>query len=321
MPVKHLKKHILPHPQHKRRATLLRNRAVFVYSLGILTIFSFFRGVHGVLPGVLGYASNIYVSDLLKYTNDRREVAGVGSLTVDPKLTKAAQKKAEHMFKNNYWAHVAPDGTDPWSFIVGVDYDYLYAGENLAKNFSNSKDVVEAWYKSPSHRENLINGKYTDVGYAVVNGVLDGYETTLVVQMFGKPRYAPAQVAVKGTENNYAVRPLEQGNINPTEAVPSAMEPTSQHLEQSPNEPSQPGQTGLQSQPIYTPTPKIDVYLATKIVALSFSCFMFALFTLDIWYSKKHAILKLTGHTFAHMAFLIFAVAVIYFSLEPGRLI
>jgi len=75
------------------------------------------------------------------------------------------------------------------------------------------------------------------------------------------------------------------------------------------------------SQQSYVPIPKVDIYLATKIVSLTFSCLMFALFTLDVWYSKKHAILKLTGHTFAHMLFLVFAVAVIYLSLQPGRLI
>ncbi len=294
MPVKKLKHHILPHPQHKKRATLLHNKAVFLYSVGIFTIFSFFKNIPTAIPGILGYASNISITELLRYSNDRRETAGISSLVVNPKLTQAAQKKAEHMFKNNYWAHVAPDGTDPWSFIIGENYDYLYAGENLAKNFSNSKDVVEAWYKSPSHRENLISDKYSDVGFAVVNGVLDGYETTLVVQLFGKTREAPAQVAVKGAENNTTVRLAEKA-VPVAEKVPVAI--------------------------AKTPTPIVDMYSTTKAFVLGFASFMLALFALDVWYSRKHAILKLTGHTFAHMLFLVFAVASVYFSLQPGRLI
>jgi hypothetical protein len=66
-------------------------------------------------------------------------------------------------------------------------YQYEYAGENLAKNFLFSKNVVEAWMDSPTHRENVLRPEYTDVGFAVVNDVLNGEETTLVVQMFGKP--------------------------------------------------------------------------------------------------------------------------------------
>jgi len=290
MPIKNLKHHILPHPQHKKRATLLRNKAILLSSLSVLIVFSFFKNASSVIPGVLGYASNINVNDLLKYTNDKRSVAGVDALIVSPKLTEAAQKKAEHMFKNNYWAHVAPDGTDPWSFIISADYDYLYAGENLAKNFNSSKDVVEAWYKSPSHRENLLSDKYVDVGFAAVNGVLDGYQTTLVVQMFGKTRGAPAQVAVRGTENNSSTQVAEA----PVQLIP---------------------------QPANTPTLKVDVYTSIKTFTMAFASFMFILFALDIWYSKKHAILKFTGHSFAHMVFLVFAIAVIYFSLQPGRLI
>ena len=40
---------------------------------------------------------------------------------------------------------------------------------------------------STSHRENLLKKDYTDVGFAVVNGTLNGEQTTLVVQMFAKP--------------------------------------------------------------------------------------------------------------------------------------
>lgn len=315
MPVKKLKHHVVPHPKHKHRATLLRNRAIAVYSLSILTLFSFLKTIPAAIPGVLSYASNITAMDLLKYTNARRETAGVNSLTINPKLTEAAQKKAEHMFKNNYWAHVAPDGTDPWSFIIGTDYDYLYAGENLAKNFSSSKDVVEAWYKSPSHRDNLISGKYTDVGFAIVNGVLDGYETTLVVQMFGKATGTPAQVAVKGTENNATARSLNDSALTKV--------PTTQVIPESETVPTSITEEAVTpvSSALTKSALKINLFSTVKMITLSFACFMFALFTLDIWYSKKHTILKLTGHSLAHMVFLVFTMAVIFLSLQPGRLI
>lgn len=304
MSVKH---HILPHPVHKKRATLLQSKAVLFYSLTLLTFLTFFKEIPAVLPGVLSYASNINVSDLLEYTNNKRATAGVSELTINSKLTAAAQNKAEYMFKHNYWAHVAPDGTDPWSFIVGQDYDYLYVGENLAKNFGGSKEVVEAWYKSSSHRENLISDKYTDVGFAVVNGVLDGYETTLVVQMFGKTRSAPGQVAVKGTGQNAVTRPAGAPMI--------VKEPTAVSVVES-----VPAEKTL---PIVqmSPFPKVNIYSTTKTFLVSFASTIFVLFALDMWYSKKHGILKFTGHSFAHMLFLIFAVSAVYFSLGPGRII
>ena len=299
MPIKHLKHHILPHPAHKKRATLLQSKAILFYSLTLLTFLTFFKQIPSVLPGVLSYASNITVSDLLKYTNAKRSNAEVNELVINPKLTVAAQNKAEYMFKHNYWAHIAPDGTDPWSFIMGQEYDYLYAGENLAKNFSGSKEVVEAWYKSPSHRENLLSAKYNDVGFAVVNGVLDGYETTLVVQMFGKTRNAPAQVAVKGVDQNTVTRPVGEPTIVKT--------PT--------------GIPVVYVIPVTLSSPKVNIQSTTKTFLVSFASNNFILFALDMWYSKKHGILKFTGHSFAHMLFLIFAIGAVYFSLGPGRII
>jgi len=243
-----------------------------------------------VAPGVLGYASNITVPDLLKYTNQKREEAGLLDLAVSKQLTAAAQKKAAHMFAHNYWAHIAPDGTDPWSFVVAENYDYLYAGENLAKNFSSSKDVVEAWYKSPSHRENLLSNKYLDVGFASVNGILDGYETTLVVQMFGRTRNAPALPAQVGV------------------------------VEAAGNK-SQAAQPVVLSQPSIPTSPTINVYTSSKIITLLLPSFVLLLLALDVWYSRKHAILKFTGHSLAHMLFLIFAVTILYLSLGPGRVL
>jgi len=146
--------HFLPHPETKQRAKLLSHTALIVYSLVMLVVIGAFHILPRVAPGVLGYASNINATALLEGTNEYRSGEGLESLSISPALTEAAQKKAAHMFENDYWDHIAPDGTAPWDFILGEGYDYRYAGENLAKNFSTSDQVVEAWYKSPSHKEN-----------------------------------------------------------------------------------------------------------------------------------------------------------------------
>lgn len=173
---------------------MLSHKAIIIYCLLILFATGLFRLIPLVFPGVLGYASDIKISDLLVDSNKKRVAAGLSELRLNEKLTDAADKKASHMFEKNYWAHISPDGTEPWDFILGENYDYIYAGENLAKNFTHSDEVVEAWMGSPSHRDNLLSPNYDEVGFAVRDGILDGYETTLVVQMFGRPR-AKGQVA------------------------------------------------------------------------------------------------------------------------------
>ena len=46
---------------------------------------------------------------------------------------------------------------------------------------------MTAWMNSPTHRDNVLRKDFTEVGFAVVDGTLGGEQTTLVVQMFGKP--------------------------------------------------------------------------------------------------------------------------------------
>lgn len=68
-----------------------------------------------------------------------------------------------------------------------VDYQYAYAGENLAKNFTTADAATTAWMASPKHRANILSSHYSDVGYAVVDGTLDGKHTTLIVSLFATP--------------------------------------------------------------------------------------------------------------------------------------
>jgi hypothetical protein len=285
--------HFLPHPQENRRATLLSAKSLAIYCLLIVLVTGLFR----LIPE--------YFPDLLSDTNKIRESSGLSDLTMNSLLSEAAAKKAAHMFKNGYWAHVAPDGTEPWDFILGENYDYIYAGENLAKNFSDSEGVVEAWYNSPSHKENLLNPHYSEVGFAVVNGTLNGYETTLVVQMFGRPRN-PTQMATVDTTDVSNIKPqmISTRTETPTYAVP-----TDTHV----YIPSGSQQGSVK--------PLMDVRTASKSISILLGLFLTVLLSLDIWYTRRFGVVKLNGHTWIHLSFLIIAMAGIWFVFNPGSVL
>ena len=139
-----------------------------------------------IKPGVLGFAANINPNRLVDLTNQRRSDQGLGTLQINGLLSEAARRKASEMFTFGCWSHDC-NGHSPWWFISGVGYSYIYAGENLAKDFDKTPNLIQAWMNSPTHRENIVNPNYTEIGFAVVNGKLDGEETTLVVQEFAKP--------------------------------------------------------------------------------------------------------------------------------------
>lgn len=175
----------LPHEKNSYRAKLLHHKSLLLVIL-ILFFGSFFLSFFKVnFPSVLGISTDISSEKLLFLVNKEREARGLLPLRLNPQLTYAAAQKAEDMFAKDYWAHNSPDGKTPWVFIRDAGYDYTYAGENLAKGFNSSQDVVDAWMASPTHKTNLLAQNYRDVGFAVIEGRLNGDETALVVQEFG----------------------------------------------------------------------------------------------------------------------------------------
>src|SRR3989339_1732527 len=175
----------IPHEENNFRAKSLHTDFLTVYLVIAFLMMILFK--QGNIHDVLGFATDISVDKLYQLTNEQRQKNNLPSLSLNSALSLAAQRKAENMFQENYWSHYSPDGKTPWDFILGAGYQYEYAGENLAKNFLFSNGVVDAWMNSTTHRDNLLKKEYTEVGYAIVNGVLNGEQTTLVVQEFGKP--------------------------------------------------------------------------------------------------------------------------------------
>ena len=194
-----------PHPHNNHKAKVLWPRSIII----LIGLFIMGRSMIditiGLKPGVLGFASQINPDKVIELTNKERLNAGVSIVKVNSELNQAALAKATDMFEHNYWAHISPTGTEPWYFITEAGYKYQHAGENLARDFSNPNDVVRAWMASTTHRQNLLDDRYKDIGIAVVDGYINGVETTLVVQMFGSSQTTVAKVASsKVTNTAYA---------------------------------------------------------------------------------------------------------------------
>lgn len=189
---------VVPH-----KANHYRPHAVRRYGIGVLVIAMFgLMAVHnGTTTGdILGRQAVITPEKLLTSTNQAREKDGLGDLKLNQKLTDAAYAKAHDMINNQYWAHESPTGVQPWKWFSDVQYDYSKAGENLAKDFTAPEAVTSAWLASPAHRANVLGNAYRDVGFAVIEGDLNGRNSTLVVALYG----TPAQVGtVAGVDTSF----------------------------------------------------------------------------------------------------------------------
>ena len=179
----------------------------------------------GVSPnssGVLAYATEMSSSALLSSTNaQRNQNGGLAGLTMNSKLTAAAQAKADDMIARNYWSHNTPDGKEPWTFMDAQGYNYQKAGENLAYGFTTSNDTVIGWMNSPGHRANILDTAYKEVGFGFANGsdyVGSGQET-VVVAMYGNP---VGSVASVNDQTPVASTPSSVKSVNAAKTAPSA---------------------------------------------------------------------------------------------------
>lgn len=200
-----------PRRSNNHRPRLLHPEALFflvLISSGFVALLHLFSGLSSPNNSVLGYASTITPRQVIRLTNEQRASSGLEPLIFNQSLSEAALAKGQDMFADQYWSHVAPDGLDPWHFIKQAGYKYRLAGENLARDFASTESMVSAWMASPTHRANIVNSRYKEIGIAVIDGSLDGYETTLVVQMFGSQTTVDIKpdLADEGEEEQLAVQ-------------------------------------------------------------------------------------------------------------------
>jgi hypothetical protein len=179
------KKYLVAHTDNDHRPYLLRPRGALVALLMIVGLFGVFA-LHAYVIRT-NYFAAVISSVIVDLTNVDRTTRGLQPLTVNPILQKAAQLKANDMAAKGYFSHVSPDGISPWYWFGEAEYTFLYAGENLAVNFSESLDVENAWMESMGHRTNILHKNFTEIGVATAEGMFNGNPTTFVVQLFGKP--------------------------------------------------------------------------------------------------------------------------------------
>lgn len=220
----HAKKVLVPHKENQFRPHLIRAHGIIAVLIVALIAQVSYSFVSTGNINVLGRVSNIQTTELLIDTNNQREAEGLTSLEIDEQLSQAAFLKAQNMFSEQYWAHVSPSGVQPWKWFADVGYNYSYAGENLAKNYPTATATVEAWMNSETHRENILNKEYTDVGFAVVDGELYGQNTTLVVALYGAPVTVAAVASASSGQTGFSAPAVAVGPQAPLVYFGSALE-------------------------------------------------------------------------------------------------
>ncbi|HSW65559.1 MAG TPA: CAP domain-containing protein [Bacillota bacterium] len=212
---------------HKQNDHYLKTYWPYIPLIAIAAFGLFFNSILSTAhKNVLGYATSMSITELLNGTNNQRTANGLGALAINSQLNSAAQAKANDMVARDYWAHVNPDGQQPWVYFVNAGYNYQTAGENLAYGFDSADAAITAWMNSPEHKANILNNTYVDVGFGVANSSNfqgTGPET-IVVAEYGSPQPN--------------AQPVAAATPTPAKPTPAAAQPAQTPEEAHANEPA-----------------------------------------------------------------------------------
>lgn len=232
-------------PKHRHTTKYLQAYAPYLPLLGILfviiTLLAPWR--MNATGKVLPYATNVSKDSLLQLTNQQRTNNNREPLRISKDLNEAAQAKAQDMVKKNYWSHTSPNGKSPWVFVADSGYTYQKAGENLAYGFVTSEQVVAGWMNSRSHRANVLDQHYKDVGFGFADSEnFDGNgPATIVVAMYATPIAAMADSKQLSPENlaadtgttpvpSQVTTPTDSQSINRVQAITKGLLPWGQYI-------------------------------------------------------------------------------------------
>lgn len=190
-----MKDYVIPTAKNNHTPKLLGRGSMIIYVL-ILLVFAFFTD----LSGFISADKDFTPEKLLEEHNQEREKHGLGNLQLSYRLSESATNKAIEMLKHDCWSHYCPFGRDWTTYISDQDYIYVHAGENLAEGFRTVSASVDAWMNSPTHRENILNANFNEVGFGIIRGDFQGKSgNTIVVVHFGRESAYASAIAATDT--------------------------------------------------------------------------------------------------------------------------
>ena len=117
---------------------------------------------------------------MLELVNKERAKEGLSPLRADPEIRKVAREHSRDMFQRGYFAHVNPDGKNPFDRMRAANIQFTAAGENLA--LAQTVEIAHTnLMNSPGHRANIMNPAFGRLGIGILDG---GFYGLMISQEF-----------------------------------------------------------------------------------------------------------------------------------------
>jgi len=138
-------------------------------------------------------ASEQYMLELI---NADRALVGAQPLVFDDHLQESTEAHSRWMIASDVFAHKGVNGSNPSQRMEDAGYHLTgtwASGENIAwvslRSPEGYRDEVRLLHKnlmnSPSHRENILNPDFQEIGIGINIGNMQGWDAAVVTQNFG----------------------------------------------------------------------------------------------------------------------------------------
>jgi len=154
--------------------------------LGLMPLAGCFAPAESPAPHCLTSDDSGRMADhVLQLVNLERSEANLPPVVHNPSLERIASDYACQMVEEGFFDHRDPvTGHGPGERAVAGKYAFFAVGENLAAGQQTAAEVMKLWMESPSHRDNILDPRWKEVGVAVRAG---GEYSIYWVQEFGAP--------------------------------------------------------------------------------------------------------------------------------------
>jgi len=104
------------------------------------------------------------IQEFVSLVNAKRRSIGCAELKWDSRVAEIAFDHSADMVSRHFFSHTNPDQKGPSERLQESKLGFSSAAENLARYAKTAREAYEAWLRSPGHRRNMLDNRFTRHG-------------------------------------------------------------------------------------------------------------------------------------------------------------
>ncbi len=104
------------------------------------------------------------IQEFVRLVNAKRSSIGCPELKWDSRVAAIALDHSADMVSRHFFSHTNPDRKGPGERLQQSNLGFSSAAENLVRCAKTAREAFDAWLRSPAHRRNMLDDRFTRHG-------------------------------------------------------------------------------------------------------------------------------------------------------------